>query len=69
MSKVMSVTFPDEVYERLLVSCEKMGLTKSGYITYCLKSVFNSEDVIENVPDLLKQLKDIANKLDQKEGE
>lgn len=66
MSRVMSVTFPDDVYERLNISSEKMGLTKSGFITYSLKQTFNQEDLLEKMPDVLDQLKQISKKLDEK---
>lgn len=67
MSKVMSVSFSEDVYNRLVESSEKMGLTKGGFINYSLKQTFNQEDMLEKMPDMLEQLKQISKKLDAKE--
>lgn len=65
MSKVSSISFPDDIYERLIVSSEKMGLSKSGYVTFALKQIFNQEDMMEKMPDMVNQLKEISRKIDQ----
>ncbi len=66
MAKSMSISLSNDIYERLVVSSERMGLTKSGFITYALKQVFNSEDVLEKTPDLMEKMQEIINRLDER---
>lgn len=65
MSKVMSITLSDDVYEMLLERSKKLGLSKSGYVTFSLKKQFESEDVLEKMPDIMYQLKSIKDKLEE----
>lgn len=65
--KTRQITFrlSEEIYDRLEQSSERMGITKGSYITYALKQVFNSEDVMQNMPDVMENIRNISNKLDE----
>ena len=57
MSKVISVSFSDDIYERLNASANRSGLSRSAYITMALKGQFEKEEVIDKMPDLMDLLK------------
>lgn len=64
-TKQITLRLSEDVYSRLSASAEKMGITKGNYITYALKSLFNQEDVLEKMPDMMTVLNDINQKLDK----
>lgn len=65
-SKILTISLSQDVYERLVSSSEKMGLTKSAYIAYSLKSKFDSEDVLEQMPDIMSKIDLISKAIEDK---
>lgn len=65
MSKAMTITISDEVYSTLIERAKRLGMSKSGYITYSLKQTFNTEEMMEKMPDIMYQLQSINNKLSE----
>ena len=58
-----SIRLRDDVFQRLAESAERMGLNRSQYINYALRQSFNSEDMVRTMPEMMKALDEITNKI------
>lgn len=65
-----SIALTQDIYDELNTKCDESGLSKSGYITYSLKQMFQAEELKKQLPDLVQisaQIRDLQKALEEKE--
>ena len=66
MSRGLNIALSDDIYNRLVESAEKLSLTKTGYVSYALRNMFDAEDNLTRMADTIVEMKILIIQLDDR---
>lgn len=62
MARSVNVSLPAEVIERLDIESKKLGLNRSAYVSMTLNKMWQQDDVVRLMPEMLEAVKTLQPK-------
>lgn len=60
MAKNISVSFSNETLEKIDKYAKENGISKSGFISFCVNQYIQSQEMMKDIPSMISSLKSLS---------